>query len=166
MNVPERMTVQIVSTGESDLNGIIVELTVTTGQKNPYRIYFPKTDASGVAALTRDEFIGQFTDHWEAGLMDHSGTPESADATVRVSLYDPSWSLENRDAALAWPLLKYERTKWSSRDEQYRYRTSSRNPEFHVSPIMVDLERSRDIVLPVRRKATEGTSGSDRSSQS
>jgi hypothetical protein len=155
MNVPERMTVRVVSTDDSDLSGIIVELTVTTGRKNPYRIYFPKTDSSGAASLMRDDFIGQFTDHWEAGLMDHSGTPESADSTVRVGIYDPSWSLENRDAALAWPLLTHERSKWSSRDEQYRYRTSSRNLEFIASPIMVDLERSSDIVLPVQRKVTD-----------
>jgi hypothetical protein len=154
MKIPERIIVHAVSRGESDLSGLIVELTVTTGQKNPYRIYFPKTVSSGVATLTRDDFIGQFTDHWEAGLMDYSGTPESAASTVRVGLYDPSWSLENRDAALAWPLLKHERKKWSSRDEQYRYRTSSRNKEFLVSPIMVDLERTSDIVLPVQRKIT------------
>lgn len=152
MKIPERMTVHVVRTDDADLSGIIVELTVTAGRKNPYRIYFPKTDSSGVAVLMRDDFIGQFTDHWEAGLMDHNGTPESADSTVRVGIYDPSWSMENRDAALAWPLLSHERTKWSSRDEQYRYRTSSRNPEFLVSPIMVDLERSSDIVLQVQRK--------------
>lgn len=156
MKIPELITVHVESPGESDLSGIIVELMVTTGRKNPYRIYFPKTDGSGVATLTRDDFVGQFTDHWEAGLMDYSGNPESADSTVRVALYDPSWSLENRDAALAWPLLKHERTKCSSRDEQYRYRTSSRNKEFLVSPIMVDLESTSDIVLPVHRRMTVG----------
>ena len=160
MNVPERMTVRVVSTPESDPSGIIVELTVSAGPKNPYHIYFPKTDVSGVAVLTRDDFIGQFTDHWEAGLMDHGGTPESADSTVKVSLYDPSWSLENREAALAWPLMKHERTKWSSRNEQYSYRTSSRNLEFIVSPIMADLEKSTDIVLPMRPKVTARSSGS------
>ncbi|HEX7190120.1 MAG TPA: hypothetical protein VF381_00985 [Thermoanaerobaculia bacterium] len=148
------MTVRVAHTDETDLSGLIVELTVTTGRKNPYHIDFPKTDASGLAILTRADFIGQFTDHWESGLMDHSGTPESADSTVRVALYDPSWSLANRDAALAWPLLTHERTKWSSRDEQYRYRTSSRNLEFLASPITVDLARTNDVVLPVERKGT------------
>jgi hypothetical protein len=84
--------------------------------------------------------------------MDHSGTPEEAQSVVRVELYDPSPALENPDAAMVWPLLKHERTKWSSRDEEYRYRTSSRNPEFLVSPIMVDLEQTSDIVLRVVRK--------------
>lgn len=152
MNIPGRVTVHVIGTGYGDLRGIIVELIVTTGRKNPYRIYFPKTDSLGVATLTRDDFIGQFTDHWEAGMMDHSGTPESAESTVRVGLYDPSWSLETRDAALAWPLLKHERTKWSSREEEYRYRTSSRNPELLASPTPVDLEKTSDIFLPLERK--------------
>ena len=137
---------------ETDLSGFIVELTVTAGRKNPYRIYFPKTDCSGVATLTRDDFVGQFKDHWEAGLMDHTGTPETADSLVRVGLYDPQWSISNPDAALAWPLLTHERTKWSSREEQYRYRTSSRNAEFVAPPIDVDLEKTNDIVLPVERR--------------
>jgi hypothetical protein len=153
MKVPERVTVHVVSPGESDLSDIIVELTVTTGRKNPYRIYFPKTDRSGAATLTRDDFIGQFSDHWEGGLMDHEGTPETAQSVVQVGLYDPSWSVANPDMALAWPLLKHERTKWSSREEQYHYRTSSRNAEFAVSPIAVDLQKTANIVLPVQRKA-------------
>jgi hypothetical protein len=152
MKLPEQVMVRVTCEGVSDLSSIIVELTVATGLKNPYRIYFPKTDSWGAATLTRDDFVGQFTDHWEAGLMDHSGTPETAEPTVRVGLYDPSWSLKNRDAALAWPLLKHERSKWSSRDEEYRYRTSSRNSEFLASPIMVDIEKTSDIVLPLKRK--------------
>jgi hypothetical protein len=152
MNVPECTTVHVISPGESDMSGIIVELIVSTGHKNSYRIYFLKTDTSGVATLARGDFVGQFTDQWEAGLMDHSGTPEDAQSIVRVGLYDPSWSLENRDEAMAWPLLTHQRTKWSSREEQYRYRTSSRNCEFLVSPMMVDLESTADIVLPLKRK--------------
>jgi len=144
--------VQLMCDSVSDLSGIIVELTVTTGLKNPYHIYFPKTDSRGIATLTSDDFVGQFTDHWEAGLMDHSGTIDTAESTVRVGLYDPSWSVDNRDAALAWPLLKHERTKWSSRDEEYRYRTSSRNSEFSASPITIDLEKRSSIVLRLERK--------------
>src|ERR1700741_4058174 len=127
MKVPEHITVQVVCEGEADLIGIIVELKVTTGRKSPYHIYFPKTGQSGKAVLTHDDFIGQFTDHWEDGLMDHSGPPESADSAVQVALYDPSWSIQNPKLALAWPLLGFESTKWSSRDEQYQYRVSARN---------------------------------------
>jgi hypothetical protein len=84
--------------------------------------------------------------------MDHSGTPESADSVVQVALYDPSWSIQNPKLALAWPLLTHERTKWSSRDEQYRYRVSTRNSELIVSPITVDLEKTNEIVIPVTLK--------------
>lgn len=154
MKVPKRVTVHVMSASDdSDLSNIIVELTVTTGRKNPYDIYFPKTDHSGVAALTRKDFIGQFTDHWESGLMDHSGTPETAESTVRVGLYDPSWSIANPDRALAWPLMKHQRTKWSSREEEYRYRTTSRNDEFEFDHLIVDLEKMTDFILTVRRKA-------------
>ena len=152
MKVPERIRVRIDCDGDTDLSGLIVALTVKAGHKNPYRICFPKTDRSGIASLTRDDFVGQFKDHWEGGLMDHNGTPDSADSTVRVDLYDPRWSIDNREAALAWPLLPHERTKWSSREEEYRYRTSTRNTEFAVSPIDVDLEKTSDIVLPAKRQ--------------
>ncbi|HEV7767315.1 MAG TPA: hypothetical protein VGQ76_20100 [Thermoanaerobaculia bacterium] len=152
MRIPEQIRVRVECENEIDLSGLIVELTVTAGQKNPYRIYFPKTDWSGVATLTRDDFVGQFRDHWEAGLMDHDGTPETADCLVRVGLYNPQWSIENPDTALAWPLLTHEHTKWSSREEQYLYRTSTRNIEFVVSSIDVDLERTNNIILPVKRK--------------
>jgi hypothetical protein len=152
MNVPEQITLRVVSDEESDLSDVIVDLTVSTGRKNPYHIYFPKTDRSGVATLTREDFIGQFQDHWESALMDHSGTPESAESVVRVALYDPSWSSENPDLALAWPLLKHERSKWSSREEEYQSRISSRNGEFVATPITVDLHETHEIVLPVTRK--------------
>ena len=155
MNVPKRITVQVVSEEEADLTGIIVKMVVTTGQKNPYLIVFPKTDAAGTATLTRKDFIGQFRDHWESALMDHAGTPASADSRVEVSLYDPSWAIANKQLALAWPLLKHERTKWSSREDEYQSRVSSRNVEFTATPITVDLHQTDAIVLPVSRRALE-----------
>ena len=152
MKIPEQMTVRVVSTDEEDLSGLIVELMVTTGSRNPYYIQFPRTDSSGMATLTRDDFVGQFTDHWESDLMGHSGTPASASSRVQVALYDPSWSLEHRDRAMAWPLLQHERTKWSSREEEYRHSTSSRNLDFLAAPIEVDLEETSDFTLPVQRR--------------
>jgi hypothetical protein len=159
MKIPERIQVRVDSDGEADLSGFIVELTVRAGRKNPYRIYFPKTDNRGFATLTRDDFIGQFRDHWESGLMDHDGSPETAESLVRVGLYDPWWSIENADAALAWPLLTHERTKWSSRKEQYRYRTSTRNTDFAASPIDVDLEKTTDILLRTEPKVRATPTG-------
>jgi hypothetical protein len=151
MKVPEQIQIRIDCKSEPDLSGFIVELTVKAGRKNPYRIYFPLTDYRGVARLKRDDFLGQFTDHWEGGLMDHDGSLDTADPIVQVALYDPQWSIENGAAALAWPLLKHERTKWASREEEYRHRTSTRNMEFVASRIDVDLQKTCDIVLPVRR---------------
>jgi hypothetical protein len=72
--------------------------------------------------------------------MDHDGTPETTDGVVRIGLYDPTWSRHNADAALAWPLLKHESLKWVSLEGQYRYRTTTRNTDFVVTPIEVDLE--------------------------
>jgi hypothetical protein len=155
MRVPEQIRAHVNCAGETDLSGIIVQLTVRAGHKNRYRIQFPKTDSSGVATLTRDDFIGQFEDHWESGIMDNNGRPETAVSLVRVDLYDPQWSIDNPAAALAWPLLAHERTKWSSREEQYRYRISTRNREFAVVPIDVDLEKTSEIVLPLVRRPVE-----------
>lgn len=89
--------------------------------------------------------------------MDHNGTPETADPVVYVDLYAPTWSLKNAADALAWPLLPHERTKWSSREEQYlyrTYRTSTRNSEFAVTPTEVDLEVTNEIVLSVKRRVS------------
>src|SRR5437773_1103823 len=144
MKLPERISLRISCRGATDLSGLIAELIVSSGKKNPYRIYSPKTDYFANATLIRNDFIGQFQDHWESGLTDRAGDIESAEAVVRVDLYDPRWSIQNRDRALAWPLLPYEQTKWASREEQYRYRTSSRNLEFIASPINVDLEKTTE----------------------
>src|SRR5207248_2835791 len=114
MKLPERISLQIFCRSAIDLSGLIAELIVSSGDKNPYRIYFPKTDNFGKTTLTRNDFIGQFRDHWESGLMDHTGDIDSADAIVQVDLYDPRWSLQNRDRALAWPLLSYEHIKCAS----------------------------------------------------
>ncbi len=52
MKLPERLTVRVVCATESDLSDIIVGVTITSGRKNPYYVYFPKTDRSGLATLT------------------------------------------------------------------------------------------------------------------
>lgn len=151
VKVSERLTVRVACEGEVALSDIIVELMISTGRKNPYHLYFPKTDHNGMATLTRDEIVGQFADHWEAALMDHSGTLEEASPLVRVRLYDPTWSVANPCTALAWPLMKHERTIWSTREEGRRYRISSRNAEFVASVIEVDVEKTSNIVLTLER---------------
>jgi len=152
MKVPEVIILQVKSSGSVSVGELIVQLKVLAGRKNPYFIHFPKTDSAGHAQLTREDFIGQFKDHWESGLMDYAGTPESAAPTVDVSLFDPSWLIENRSLAMAWPLLTHEKTKWKSKNEQYRYKASCRNPEYQSGPVVADLSRTNEIVLQVRAK--------------
>ena len=136
MRLPDRLDVRVASDDESDLSDLTVEMIVRSGRKNPYHMYFPKTNRAGLTMLTRDDVVDQFGDHWEAGLMDYDGTIESADPVVHITLYDPTWSLQNRAAALAWPLLKNERAKCASREEQYRYRTTARNLDYIASSIV------------------------------
>src|SRR5690348_3597606 len=112
MKVPDTIQVQVRSPVDSDLSGLIVQMKVRAGRKNPYFILFPKTDVSGRATLDRAGFLGQFTDHWEAGLMDYDGGVEDASTTVEASLFDPTWLRENRGIAMAWPLLTHESTHW------------------------------------------------------
>jgi hypothetical protein len=150
MRVPELLRVQLRADPEADLSGLIVELRVTTGFKNPYYILFPKTTAEGEAELSRADFVGQFKDHWESGLMDYQGGPDDALSMVRVSLFDPGPSLADPRSALAWPLFKHEATKWRSREEEYAYRISCRNASFESIPLAVDLHATAAIVLSVR----------------
>jgi hypothetical protein len=126
---------------------VIVQIKVRSGTKNPYFIYLPKTDRSGSATITRDDFVGQFEDHFESGLMDYNGTVEDANPMVEARLYDPTWALRNEHLAMAWPLLTHERTKWKSRREAYEYLTSCRNLHFDVTPVEMNIERRPTIDL-------------------
>jgi hypothetical protein len=125
--------IKIHATGEGNLAGIIFIIRVTAGTKNKYSIAFPKTDTSGTALLSEDEFRGQFEDHLEAGLMDYNGTVESADPTVTVCLLDKSRIESNLDLLRAWPLLKNDKKRWRSREEKIQYWLTCRNDLFDIS---------------------------------
>ena len=88
--------------------------------------------------------------------MDHDGSIASAKSIVEVSLFDPTWSRENRLLALAWPLLENERRKWVSREQEYQHRVSCRNPLFGFSPTLVDLDATDEIKLLVWPRSWEG----------
>ncbi len=152
MQVPDVLTVHISTDRSADLSGIIVVLTVSSGRKNPFRILIPKTDARGEAQLSRADFLGQFDDHRNTFPMDYDGAIESASSTVEVSLFDPTWSLEHRSEALAWPLAEHERGKWSSREQEYEARTSCRNLLFSALPVTVDLRHTSVVDLPVEAR--------------
>ena len=150
MDLPEKIELKLKSGNAIDLSNVIVEMKVQAGRKNPYYIQFPKTDRDGFASLEKNDFIGQFKDHWDEALMDYDGTPETADPIVEISLFDSSWLEENKKAALSWPLLKHEKHKWRSRREQYDYLTSTSNHKFECERVVVDLGESNQIVLPVK----------------
>ncbi len=122
------------------LGDIIVQLEVHAGRKNPYHVLFPKSDASGEAVLTRDDFVGQLNDHWEMALLDYDGNLETAEPVVSGSLFDPTRATENRAMALAMPLLEYERIKWASREQEYEHRIGCRNLIFSAKAVAVNLE--------------------------
>jgi hypothetical protein len=153
MKFPEKVTVQLVSDSPDNLGGVIVILKVKSGTKNPYYIQFPKTNLQGAAELTQDDFVGQFMDHHEEGLMDYNGTIEIAEPIVEVSLFDPTWSINNKKLALAWPLFKYEATKWKTREEEYNNRITCSNREFSANPLGIDIENTDPIELKVVRRA-------------
>ena len=147
MILPPRIVLQATSGGGVPAVELIVQMTLSTGRKNPYDILFPKTDANGVSELRAEDVRGQFTDHWQAGLMDHSGTIEEASQDVQMSLFDVA-ALRGRTAlALAWPLLRYESAVWASRQEQIDYLLSCRNEEFLLAPRAMEIPRSGDNVL-------------------
>ena len=145
MKLPDKIHLQIECHKKTDLKGLIVQLKVRSGKKNPYYIFFPKTDEDGKSILSRDDFMGQFEDHFESGLMDYDGSVETARPDVEVSLFDPTWLLNNKHLAMAWPLLKNERPKWNSREEQYDYMISCTNLKYQLKPFMFNIEESKYI---------------------
>ncbi len=152
MKVPEKMYLQIECKNETDLKDLIVQLKVRSGRKNPYYIFLPKTDEDGKSVLSKDDFIGQFEDHFETGLMDYDGSAETANPEVEVSLFDPTWMMGNKKLAMAWPLLKNEKPKWNSREEQYSYMVSCKNPKFKMKPLMFNIEKSNRISVNIKKK--------------
>src|SRR5438045_2792169 len=122
MRVPSYLTVQLVGIAPVDLSGVIIQIAVSTGQRNPRHIYLPKTDRSGCASLTREDFLGQFTDYTYGDLMGSWGTIHDALPSVEVSLYDSALAVATQQQ-LSWPLGEHEKEKWPSREAEVAYRT-------------------------------------------
>jgi hypothetical protein len=152
MKLPDKIYLQIECKKETDLVDLIVQLKVRSGRKNPYYIFFPKTDENGKSILSNDDFIGQFEDHFESGLMDYDGSVETARPEVEVSLFDPTWLLNNKNLAMAWPLLKNEKPKWRSRWEQYSYMISCVNLKYKLKPFTLNIEESKYIKAKIELK--------------
>jgi hypothetical protein len=125
-------------------------MRLNTGRKNPYQIYFPKTDKLGRSALSQSEVRGQFTDHCEAGLMDHSGSIEEASEDVVLFLFDPDLMHRNLAAVLTWPLLPHEATKWRTRREAAEYFLSCRNAQFRSDEITTRVPGNGELRMRVQ----------------
>jgi hypothetical protein len=152
--LPPVINIEVTCETHADLSGLIVELNMPVGRKNPYHIFSPKTDSTGRASITAEDFRGQFEDHWEQGLMDYDGSIESASGHVRVELFDPKRMRENLRFCIAWPLLKNERRTWASRGEQVEYFLSCRNESFELArtPHLVKVPDDGKLVLEVRHR--------------
>jgi hypothetical protein len=129
-------------------------MQISAGYKNPYSIFFPKTDARGHTPLTAKDIEMQFTDHWEMALMDYNGSLEDANELVTIHLWDPRPLREDPEQVLAWPLFSYEQTRWQSRREWYDYMTSYRNDEFTFGGISIRLPETTLLYVSLRRAVT------------
>jgi hypothetical protein len=151
MKLPENIYLQITNKKGTKVKDIILQLKVRSGTKNPYYIFFPKTDENGESTLSQNNFIGQFEDHFETGLMDYNGSIQLANPEVEVSLFDPTWMKENKKLSLAWPLLKNEKPIWKSREEKYNYMISCTNPKYKMKTFMSNIEDSNQIVVTIKK---------------
>ena len=117
MNVPRTITLTIGCEQGGDLSGLIVYMIVTSGTKNPYYIYFPKTSLDGKTQLTAEQCRDQFNDHGDTFMMDYNGTVEGAPNAVSLELYDSRLLATDPEESLRWPLSQYEQKVWKSRQE-------------------------------------------------
>ena len=126
-------------------------MQITAGSKNPYGIFFPKTDSVGHTRLTAEGIKGQFTDHWEEALMDYNGSIGDANELVTIRLWDAALLREGYDELLAWPLFTHQRTRWKSRRDYLDYMASCRNGEFTLECTSVRLPETSLLHVSLRR---------------
>jgi hypothetical protein len=150
MILPPRIVLRVSAAGGVAVRDLIFQMTLTTGRRNPYVILFPKSDERGISDLCANDIRGQFTDHWEAGLMDHSGTIEQAFQQVQVSLFDVASFRSSVKLQLAWPLLKHEATVWNSRQQHVDYLLSCKNEEFVFPQCTKEIPSDPDATLELR----------------
>jgi hypothetical protein len=155
MTLPPQIELRARCAEVPDLSGLIFRMQITAGYKNPYGIFFPKTDSKGHTRLSAAEIERQFTDHWEMALMDHNGTMAEANELVTVSLWDPQQLRENCAQSLVWPLSSYEETRWTSRREWIEYMISCGNEKFAFGGIAIRLPETSLLYLPLKQVASK-----------
>ena len=142
MRLPDTIQVHVCCSNERPIEGIIIELIVKSGIKNPYSILLPKTDIKGYASISKKNFIGQFEDHWVMGVMDYNGSVKEAEELVLAKLYDQLSLEKNAANFLAWPLLKNESSIWESREQKYNYLKSCSNRNYKDIELYFDISKS------------------------
>ena len=153
MNLPPSFSLKVACPQAGDLAGLIFLMRVTAGTKNHYHIMFPKTTADGTAHLTAQDFRSQFKDHGDTFMMDYNGSIETASDVVAFELYDQRFMEEGQKQISHWPLSKYERTLWKSRQEFIEYLLSARNREFDFDTQSMPIARDGVINLTVTRRS-------------
>jgi hypothetical protein len=151
MDLPKELALQAVAEDIGDLSGLIFGMRITTGRKNPYHIYFPKTDQLGRSTLARHDIEGQFADHWASALMDHSGTIQEASQETVFYLFAPEAMRRNIGLISAWGLLPHEATIWRTRRDVTEYFLSCRNEQFSCSDTARVIPVTGEVSLTVRR---------------
>ena len=151
MTLPPQIELRARCADAGDLSGLIFRMQITAGYKNPYGIFFPKTDSAGHTRLTTEDIKGQFTDHWEEALMDYNGSVEDANELVTIHLWDPRPLRQDPEQALGWPLFSYEKTRWRSLREWFDYMASCRNDEFTFGGISIRLPETTLLYVSLRR---------------
>jgi hypothetical protein len=126
-------------------------MQITAGYKNPYGIFFPKTDSVGHTRLTAEDIKGQFRDHGEEALMDYNGSIEDANEVVTIRLWNPAPLREGYDELLAWPLFTHQRTRWQSRRDYLDYMASCENDAFTFEGISVRLPETSLLYVSLGR---------------
>jgi len=117
MTLPPQIELRARCAEADDLSGIIFRMQITAGYKNPYSIFFPKTDERGRTQLTAKESEMQFTDHWDMALMDYNGSLEDANELVTIHLWDPAATPRRprADSRLAALLLRTDSLEVAAR---------------------------------------------------
>jgi hypothetical protein len=152
MTLPPTITLKTICPQGGDLSDIIFKVRVTSGTKNQYYIYFPKTTLNGIAGLSAEDFRGQFNDHNATFIMDYNGSVETASDLVGINLFDSKSISKNRESLSHWPLSDYEKTVWKSRQEKIEYFLSCRNEDFFFCEESVRIPQDGVIRLTVGRK--------------
>lgn len=152
MKLPQQIDIQVMYDNDRNLEDIIVRMIVHSGTKNPFYIYFPKTNNEGKTSLTADEFKDQFESHYEIGLMDYNGSIETASQVVDLDLHYQDKLYPSLEVARKRGLLGYERLKWKSSDEMIAYFISCRNSKFSTESQSVEIRPNEIIQIMVSKK--------------